>query len=219
MKHEQKMDICEKCPGTQWGQKSICRVHGKSIGEIALCQEWERHMPIDKNGQLLLFQLEPSLEVIQRVEQDLRDYRWMVERVAGFKEHFEYEKESRKNWRWDDIIAAATAQYGIEATLPKTQGVNSDITYRQAKELIRGWERMKRYEQKINKLENGVSKLRDEREREVAEGLMDGERIYMIAQQLDVTRQTVHEIKRSMIRNLAWMMYEEEMKESLSAQR
>ncbi|SDK35688.1 hypothetical protein SAMN04487909_15048 [Aneurinibacillus migulanus] len=41
--------------------------------------------------------------------------------------------------------------------------------------------------------------------------------MYEIAQQLDVTRQTVDRIRRSMIRNLAWDMYEDEVRKGLSA--
>ncbi|MED0681433.1 LuxR C-terminal-related transcriptional regulator, partial [Aneurinibacillus thermoaerophilus] len=70
---------------------------------------------------------------------------------------------------------------------------------------------------KVKKLEAAVASLQDERERAVAEGMMDGEKMYEIAQQLDVSRQTVDKIRRSMIRNLAWIMYEDEMRGSLSA--
>jgi DNA-binding NarL/FixJ family response regulator len=54
-------------------------------------------------------------------------------------------------------------------------------------------------------------------ERAVAEGILDGMKMYEIAQQLDVSRQTVDTIRRSMIRNLAWNMYEDEMREGLLA--
>jgi DNA-binding NarL/FixJ family response regulator len=46
---------------------------------------------------------------------------------------------------------------------------------------------------------------------------MDGLKMYEVAQQLNVGRQTVDTIRRSMIRNLAWNMYEDEMREGLPA--
>ncbi|ERI11349.1 hypothetical protein HMPREF0083_00567 [Aneurinibacillus aneurinilyticus ATCC 12856] len=42
-------------------------------------------------------------------------------------------------------------------------------------------------------------------------------KMYEIAQQLDATRQTAYQIRRSMIRNLAWDMYEDEVRKGLSA--
>ena len=143
-------------------------------------------------------QLDRMMEAMQRVEQDLRDYRWMSEKVAIYKKKYE-----------EQNIVIGTPKYGIEATLPKTLDV-SDTTFREVQKLLRIRERKDRYEQKLKKIEKAVASLTDERERAVAEGLMDGERLYMIAQQLNVTRQTVYELKKSTIRKLAIEMYGDE---------
>jgi len=153
--------------------------------------------------------LDQMMEAMQRVEQDLRDCHWMAEEVADFyksKEFFSYDRETLER-----IVNISTVKFGIEATLPKP-GVPSDITFWEAKKLLRKWERIMRYEHKLKRLEEAVSKLSDERERIVAEGLMDGVRLNEIAQQLDVSRRAVYDIKQSVIRKLAIELYLNEMR-------
>jgi hypothetical protein len=211
--------VCAKCPGSQWGKSSMCRIHDMHIGKVQQCPQWDEYQAAqlkDHDGQIAFLDLEPALEAVQRVEQDLRDYRWMAAKVQTLQSWDEHEKQYPREV-WENILGAGTAQYGIESSLPKAQGINSDITYREAQKLLRNWERMKRYEHKVKKLEAAVAALRDERERAVAEGILDGMKMYEIAQQLDVSRQTVDTIRRSMIRNLAWNMYEDEVRESLPA--
>lgn len=94
---------------------------------------------------------------------------------------------------------------------------HSEAIYEEEQKLLQKLERMKRYEGKVKKLEAAVATLQDDRERAVAEGMMDGMKMYEIAQQLRVSRQTVDTIRRAMIRNLAWNMYEDEVRKGLSA--
>jgi predicted RNase H-like nuclease (RuvC/YqgF family) len=206
--------VCANCPGSLWGEKSFCRVHQKHIGQISSCIEWEKYEAdqLFKNhdGQYAFMDLEPAIEAIQRTEQDLRDYKWMVEQIKLYEEFDEYWFKNKPREVWEKIISSPISKYGVEATLPKVKGVTSNPTERQARQFLRAWERAKRYEQKVKRLEEAVSKLQDERERMVAEALMDGEKLYMIAQELNVSRQTVHEIKRSVIKKLAFELYGEE---------
>lgn len=212
-------EVCEKCPGTGWGRTTRCQIHGEHIGKVQGCHQWEEYEASQmksQTGQTLFPDLEPALEAVQRADQDLRDYRWMIESIASLKSREEDYKQYPREWL-EDMIKGGTAQYGIEASLPKAQGVHSDVTFREARKLLRNWERIKRYECKVKKLEAAVAALQDERERVVAEGMLDGMKMYEIAQQLRVSRQTVDTIRRAMVRNLAWNMYEDEMREGLPA--
>jgi hypothetical protein len=122
--------VCTKCPGSQWGKTSMCRIHDMHIGKVQSCPQWEEYQAAqlkDHDGQLAFLDLEPALEAVQRVEQDLRDYRWMAERIQSLQSWDEHEKEYPREV-WENVIYAGTAQYGIEASLPKAQGVNSDGT-------------------------------------------------------------------------------------------
>lgn len=157
--------------------------------------------------------IDAMLEVIQQVEQDLRDYSWMSARIAEMQGIEEITKKHPREV-WEKVIGTSTAQYGIEASMPKPQGTNSDPTFREAQRLLRNWERLKRYDQKITQLEKAVASITDERERTVAEGLMDGERLYQIAQHLNVSRRTAYDIKQSTIRKLAIKMYGDKLEVS-----
>jgi len=143
--------------------------------------------------------LDVMIEAVQRAEQDLRDYRWMADRVA------EYHARNR-----DDDVSAATAKYGIEATMPRASGI-SDPVAREVQKRMREWERIKRYEEKLIRIDDAVSRITDERVRAVAEALMDGERLYMIAQQIGVSRSTAYELRKQVIRHLAMALYVTEL--------
>lgn len=36
--------VCENCPATQWGKKSICSVHNLAVSKIEACPEWEEYI-------------------------------------------------------------------------------------------------------------------------------------------------------------------------------
>lgn len=142
--------------------------------------------------------IDAMMEAIQRAEQDLRDYRWMVERVNEFY---------ARNINLD--IQVGGAKYGIEATLPRAPYSISDPTAREAQKRVREYERIKRYEEKLKRIDEAVSRISDERTRAVAEAIMDGEKLHMIAQQIGVSRTTVYELRKSVIRHLALTLYQE----------
>src|SRR5690625_238168 len=104
--------------------------------------------------------IDAMLEAMQQVEQDLRDYKWMNEKVIEYAER-----------NSDGDIAAGISQYGIEASLPKPSGT-SDPTAREVQRLIREYERVKRYNKKLSDIDKVVSEITDERERAVAEAIM-----------------------------------------------
>jgi hypothetical protein len=77
-------NICSNCPGTLWGEKSICRIHNKSIGEITSCEQWTRKNPFsykENDGQMVFTDLEPAIEVVQKTEEDLRSYHWVLKEI------------------------------------------------------------------------------------------------------------------------------------------
>lgn len=143
--------------------------------------------------------LDMMIEAVQRAEQDLRDYRWMADRVA------EFYARSR-----DEDILAATAKYGIEAMMSRASGV-SDPVAREVQKRMREYERIRRYEEKLKRIDDAVSRITDERVRTVAEALMDGEQLYMIAQQIGVSRTTAYELRKQVIRHLALSLYASEL--------
>ncbi|WP_258022920.1 hypothetical protein [Brevibacillus formosus] len=102
-----KLKVCEKCPATQWGKKSICSVYNLHVGKIETCPEWDNYIIenqglLDRNGQLAYINLEPALEVMQKVEEEIKDYHWMVKEVERLRKEIDKAISSnpsyKRNW-------------------------------------------------------------------------------------------------------------------------
>lgn len=143
--------------------------------------------------------LNNMLEAMQMAEQDLRDYHWMNALVIEYKNRQKTER---------DEIGITISKYGLDASLPRSSGISSP-TEREVLRLLREYERIKRYEEKLKRIDEAVSQITDERERAVAEAIMDGERLYRIAQQIGVSKTKVYELRKSVIRHLALKLYRE----------
>jgi hypothetical protein len=106
--------VCENCPGTKWGKTSRCNVHGKHIGQVDTCPQWEAatagQFPPD------------DMEFVQQVEEWVRDYHWMAAQVEELKQEFRIVGE------------LPTSRYGIESIMPRGKGGTGDPT---ASEVIR----------------------------------------------------------------------------------
>jgi len=196
-----KEKVCSGCPGTLWGEKSICRVHDKSIGQVKDCPEWQQESLIEnKSGQLALFDLEPAIEVIQKVEEELKDYHWMVKEVDRLRKYLAGAGEG------------LTRQYGIDSAMPKAKGGASDPVNREIERRWRQWNRLEKLEEKLKKIETATDAISDEKEKTVLECILDGERMNIIAKHVGVSRQRLNEIKRGLVKKLAWEMFGDELK-------
>jgi DNA-directed RNA polymerase specialized sigma subunit len=188
--------ICSTCPGTLWGSKSICRVFQKHISEINHCEEWAKR----RASEIKVDHLEPALEILQRVEEDLKDYHWMVREIERL--------QSRLKTTGQGI----TSIYGVESTLPKPTGKHNDPVSREAEHRVRQAERMMKLKEKVKRIEQAAEKIEDEKERTVLECILDGVRMGMIAHHVGLSRQKVYEIKREILKRMAWELYGEELK-------
>jgi len=195
----QKTHICETCPSSQWGDSNFCSTHQKKIIEITSCPEWNGKLYMEKNGQLTMYDSAKLMDIIQRTEEDVRNYRWMqkeIERII-------------KDLNDVGIDSSLVAQWGVEATLPKGKGLRSTINEKRLKRQI---ERLERLQNKIDRIDIAVKKVDvDERQRTVMECMLDGVRMNMIAQHIDVSRSTMDELKRAVITRLATEIYREEL--------
>lgn len=195
--------VCAGCAGTCWGEKSICRVHSIPIGNVQQCQEWDKYMIgeqglRDHNGQLAFTDLEPAMEWIQRTEEEIRDYAFSIREIKRIKQYLQ------------DAGEGTVAAYGIEAGQPKGKGSTSDKTHRETVKRDRYWKRLKSLEDSVNRVERAMDTITDDKERSVLECMIDGVRMNMIARHVGVSRSYLNEIKRDMIRKMAWAMYGED---------
>lgn len=201
--------ICINCPGSLWGEKSICRIHNKSIGEISTCEQWTRQHSEEfkvKEGQVSFTDLEPAIEIVQKTEEDLRGYHWMVkevDRLQGFLD---------KAIQSFGPGSRLTTKYGLEASLPKGQGLKLTQISITEDRFERQWQRLEKLKDKVKRIDAATSQIVDGVERTVLECILDGVRMNMVAAHVGISRQRLHEIKRLIVKKMAWVLYEDELK-------
>lgn len=202
---------CEKCPATCWGQKSICRVHDLHIGKVESCPEWDKYL-IDnqglkeKNGQLAFINLEPVLEVVQKVEEEIKDYHWMVKEVDRLRKEIHNAIISNPS-----IQQKLVATYGDAAGMPSGKGLRLSSLTIPEERYEKQIERLKNLEDKVRQINDFASSLGNSKHRTVLECMMDGMRINSIARHVGVSRQRLNEIKRDIVNRLAREMYSDEL--------
>jgi len=112
----------------------------------------------------------------------IRDYHWMINEIIRVQIELKaYEFKG-------------TAQYGIEATMPKAVGQTSnpiagEIVRREAKT-----KRMIRMEEKIQYIQKRMHLIEDEMQRTVLDCLLDGVTITGVSKLLRISRPTAHKI-------------------------
>ncbi|WP_342432630.1 hypothetical protein [Neobacillus sp. FSL H8-0543] len=201
--------VCINCPGSLWGEKSICRIHNKSIGEIASCEQWTRQTTDsfkDDEGQLAFTDLEPAIEIVQKTEEDLHSYHWMFREIERLK------KDLNEAIKTFGPSSRLTAIYGDEAGMPQGQGLKLSSMSISEQRFDRQWQRLKKLEQKMERINHAANQITDDKERTVLECILDGVRMNMVARHVGISRTRLNEIKRLIVKKMAWVLYEEELK-------
>ncbi|MGF9822578.1 hypothetical protein ABE430_20320 [Brevibacillus agri] len=203
--------LCEKCPATQWGKKSFCSVHNLHVGKIETCPEWDKYLIenqglLERDGQLAFLNLEPALEIVQKVEEEIKGYRWMVKEVERLRK--EIDKAIISN---PAIQAKLVATYGEAAGMPSGKGLRLSTLTTTEERYEKQVERMKSLENKVRQINIFAISLGDSKHRTVLECMMDGMRMNRIALHVGVSRQRLNEIKREIVNRLAVAMYGDEL--------
>ncbi|MFP3389463.1 hypothetical protein [Brevibacillus sp. SIMBA_040] len=203
--------VCETCPATQWGKKSFCSVHNLHVGKIETCPEWDKYLIenqglLERGGQLAFINLEPALEVVQKVEEEIKDYHWMVKEIDRLRN--EIHKAITSN---PAIQQKLVATYGDAAGMPSGKGFRlSTITIpeeRYEKQILR----MKSLEHKVRQINEIAIGLGDSKQRTVLECMMDGMRMNSIARHVGISRTRLNEIKREIVIRMARELYRDEL--------
>jgi hypothetical protein len=200
-------NVCINCPGSLWGEKSICRIHNRSIGDVTACEEWTKNSPSLKinNGQVLFTDLEPALEIVQKTEEDLRSYHWMIKEIERLN------NEINKAIHINSPGSSLVAQYGIEASLPKGKGLILSTMSISEEKYERQLKRVADLEDKVRKINLALEQITDEKEHTVLECILDGERMNIIARHVGISRTRLNEIKRQIVIHAAKVLYPNEM--------
>ncbi|HBZ80930.1 MULTISPECIES: hypothetical protein [Brevibacillus] len=203
--------VCEKCPATQWGRKSICSVHNLHVGKIETCPEWDKHLVdnqglLDRDGQLAFLNLEPALEIVQKVEEEIKAFNWMVRETDRLRKQIDNAIISNPA-----IQQRLTASYGDEAGMPSGKGLRLSTMTIPEERYEKQIERLKNLEDKLRQMNDFAISLGNSKHRTVLECMMDGMRMNSIAIHVGVSRQRLNEIKREIVNRLAVAMYGDEL--------
>jgi len=127
------------------------------------------------------------------LDQWLKDYYWMVEQIILGKTQNELVKEI-------EYDGAKLAAYGIEATLPKANGVTSDpVSYEATRRSQFYVNRVLRYEWKVREIQKRARNVIGEREVFVLHHLLDGHSMRKIAEKMNVSEATVRRIRERIL--------------------
>lgn len=104
-------------------------------------------------------------------------------------------KELRK--RYDSEVGGGNiGQYGIEATLPKPKGTNTDPVLNEVQKLLKMDKELSRLETKARYIQNRWDRITDERMAIIFNMRLSGKTYQDIATEIDLSQQRVHQITK-----------------------
>jgi hypothetical protein len=128
----------------------------------------------------------------KEIEHILKNYHWMMNSIK-------LERESLKI----DVGGNLSAQYGIEASMPKAHGQNSDPVFQEVIRRGKRWKKIERYEKEIKVIQDRIDKIKDERESEVLYWLLEGKSYRWIGQHMGFSSSHIKRLRDSIVNQLA----------------
>lgn len=122
---------------------------------------------------------------IEKIMDLINDYPYYISRI----------NELRKNYQ-GVVSGGNIAQYGIEATLPKPQGNNTDPIQNEVQRLLRMDKELSRLEHKVLYVQNRMDRILDEKMNSVFHLRLCGKTYKEIANELNLSSQRVHQIMK-----------------------
>lgn len=197
-----KLEICDNCPGTCWGQKSICRTHDMHISQVERCREWEKW---EENK----VQVKMAIDLLTEVEEELKSYHWRIKEISRLERYLDKIISSSPS------VSKLVSQYGIEAVLPKGKGRKLSSISISEKLFERQVERLKYHQEKVDRIDRAIEAVQvqlDDKQRTILDCLLAGEKIVDIAEHVGMSRVWVHESKRAIIKKLSYALYSSNIK-------
>ncbi|WP_193767139.1 LuxR C-terminal-related transcriptional regulator [Lysinibacillus parviboronicapiens] len=134
-----------------------------------------------KHGQVLTFTQD-------KLDAMITDYHWMVNAI--------------KEMRAEMVVGAKTAQYGIEATLPKAVGGVGDPIMQEAIRRSKNIKRVAEYEKKLLEVQNRVDRVAGDREMQVLNWMLDGKSQRWIGQHMALSATSIKRIKDNIVKQM-----------------
>lgn len=118
----------------------------------------------------------------------ITDYHWMVNAI--------------KEMRSEMVIGAKTAQYGIEATLPKAAGGVGDPIMQEAIRRSKNIKRVAEYEKKLLEVQKLLDNVSGDREVQVLNWMLDGKSQRWIGQHMALSATSIKRIKDNIVKQM-----------------
>ena len=118
----------------------------------------------------------------------ITDYHWMLNAVKDIREELE--------------VGAKTAQYGIEASMPKGQGNTSDPVELEVARRSKKFKRLQEYEMNLWTVQQRIEKVHGIREIQVLDWMLDGKSMRWIAKAMGLSHTHVQNIKESIVKQM-----------------
>lgn len=115
----------------------------------------------------------------------LTDYHWMISTIKELKNELQ-------------VIAASTAKYGIEASMPKANST-SDPIYNEYLRREKHIKRIKKYEEKVQIVQNLIDEVQNDKEAEVLFWILEGRSMRWIGKHMGLSHVTIANIKSKII--------------------
>jgi hypothetical protein len=124
------------------------------------------------------------------IENILKDYHWMINSIKIIRDSIK------------DAGEGLTAQYGIEATLPKPKGVTSDPVYKETVRREKRYKKIAEYEKKVQIIQDRIHLINDERENEVLHWLLEGKSYRWIALHMGLSHSHIRRLRENIVNQL-----------------
>lgn len=121
----------------------------------------------------------------------LKDYFWMIREIQ------------RIDRELSETDFNGAAQYGIDATMPRPQGVVGKALENEAMRRVQKSQRLQKYIRDVNFINQNRHKIKGNREEVVLDCLLDGLSLTAIAKHLGMGRTRVTEIRNNIVDELA----------------
>ncbi|MGE7113972.1 LuxR C-terminal-related transcriptional regulator [Lysinibacillus sp. NPDC047702] len=118
----------------------------------------------------------------------ITDYHWMVNAI--------------KEMRTEMVVGAKTAQYGIEATLPKAAGGVGDPIMQEVFRRSKNIKRVAEYEKKLLEVQTLLERVTGDREMQVLNWMLDGKSMRWIGKVMGLSHTHIQNIKDNILKKM-----------------
>lgn len=125
-----------------------------------------------------------------QIEDLLKDYNWKLQSVRIMRESM------------NEINISMTAQYGLQAAMPKSIGDPSDPILKEVERRDERWKKIHDYERDIQLIQSKIDKVNDERETEVLYWLLEGKSMRWIGFHMGLSHTHIQRIKDAIIKKM-----------------